>query len=264
VPKQRTVTISDNREATPRLRWLTLAAPDLAREVRAGHSLLVRCDEPDGEAHLLRRALFVAASEPALGQVGLLFDPDEPGLAWLARRHPGDQLDVIGPLGRPIVPAPTTGSLLLVGAGRGLPALLLLAREATARSAAVTLLAGAIHRDALPPPFLLPSAIEYQSVVGMPVANVRLSGAGAQATTLEGAIRWADQLFVALPADALEPLRERVRSARMRWDRGFAQVVADVPLACGSGACGVCAVTLRKGVRLACVDGPAFDLRDML
>lgn len=264
--RQRTLTITDHRAATPRLRWLTLEAPELAREARAGHYLLVRCDEPGGESRLLRRPLFLAAAEPALGQVGLLFEPDEPGLMWLARAQPGDEIDVIGLLGRPLAPTAATRSLLLVGAGRGLPALLLLAREATARGHAVTLLAGAAHREALPPPFLLPSAIEYQSVVGLPVANIRLTagGAGAQASTLEGAILWADQLFAALPREALEPLRERVRAARMRWARGFAFALVETPLACGVGACGLCALELRRGWRLPCVDGPAFDLKDVV
>lgn len=259
--KQRILTVSDQRDATGRLRWLTFDAPDLAREARAGHYLMVRCDEPGGEARLLRRALFVAAAEPALGQVGLLYEPDEPGLAWLARARPGDQIDVIGPLGRPL--APSGRSLLLVGAGRGLPALLLLAREASGRGCSVTLLAGAVHRESLPPAFLLPSAIEYQSVLGLPVANVRLAP-GAQPATLEGAIQWADQLFAALPREAVEPLRDRVRAGRLRWERGFAAALVESPLVCGAGACGVCAVELRRGTRLPCVDGPAFDLKDLM
>jgi dihydroorotate dehydrogenase electron transfer subunit len=262
VAKQRLIPVSDQRDATARLRWITLGDPDLAREARPGHYLLVRCDEPGGEARLLRRALFVAAAEPALGQVGLLYEPDEPGLAWLAHMRQGDQIDVIGPLGRPL--APSGRSLLLVGAGRGLPALLLLAREASARGDSVTLVAGAVHRDSLPPPFLLPSAIEYQSVVGLPVANVRLAGGGSSPSTLEGAIQWADQLFAALPREAIEPLRERVRAARLRWDRGFATALVEAPLVCGAGACGLCALELRRGARLPCVDGPAFDLKDLL
>jgi hypothetical protein len=30
------------------------------------------------------------------------------------------------------------------------------------------------------------------------------------------------------------------------------------------GECGVCAVNLRKGYKLACKDGPVFDLRSLL
>src|ERR671928_619778 len=98
---QRLLVIADQREATPRLRWLTLAAPELARSVRAGQYLLVRCAEDGSYDPLLRRPLFVAAAEPALGQIGLLYEPAERGLAWLARGRAGDELDVLGPFGHP-------------------------------------------------------------------------------------------------------------------------------------------------------------------
>jgi hypothetical protein len=32
----------------------------------------------------------------------------------------------------------------------------------------------------------------------------------------------------------------------------------------GLADCGVCAVELRRGWKLACKDGPVFDLRDIL
>src|SRR5919199_4381990 len=99
--QQRLLTIADQRAATPRLHWLTLAAPELARGVRAGQYLLVRCAEAGSYDPLLRRPLFIAAAEPALGQIGLLYEPSERGLVWLSRGRSGDTLDVIGPLGHP-------------------------------------------------------------------------------------------------------------------------------------------------------------------
>ncbi len=167
--QQLALKIVDQRAATARLRWLTLEAPTLARSVRPGHYLLLRCAEPGGYDPLLRRALFVAATEPALGQIGLLYEPDERGLAWLARGRPGDMLDVIGLLGQPFAIDNRSRNLLLVGQGPGLAALLLLARAASARGSAVTLFAGAADTDALPPPFLLPGEVEYQAVIGRAV-----------------------------------------------------------------------------------------------
>jgi dihydroorotate dehydrogenase electron transfer subunit len=44
----------------------------------------------------------------------------------------------------------------------------------------------------------------------------------------------------------------------------FAQVLlTDVPFACGVGACMSCAVEGERGLRLACIDGPVFDLKDL-
>lgn len=118
--------IAEQRPATKRLIWLTLHAPELARSVRPGQYLLVRCSAPGSHDPLLRRPLFVAAAEEAIGQIGLLYAPDDRGLAWLARGGPGDEVDVIGPFGEPLALDRGTRTVLLVGQGPGLAALLLL------------------------------------------------------------------------------------------------------------------------------------------
>jgi len=263
--QQRHLTIADQRTATPRLRWLTLQAPELAQTVRAGQYLLIRCAEDGSYDPLLRRPLFVAAAEPALGQIGLLYEPAERGLAWLARGRAGDQLDVLGPFGHPFELGGRTRSLLLIGAGPGLAALLLLARAAAARNCAITLLAGAEAPDLLPPPFLLPGEVEYQT--GSEIGDWRLetdaSDSQSPISNLQSAITWADQICVALPRAQLVDLATIVRRVKYRWERGFASALLEGPLICGVGACGVCTIDLRKGARLLCSDGPVFDLRDI-
>jgi dihydroorotate dehydrogenase electron transfer subunit len=284
--QQRQLVIADQRAVTPRLRWLTLHAPDLARGVRAGQYLLVRCAEQGSYDPLLRRPLFIAAAEPALGQIGLLYEPTERGLIWLSRGRAGDTLDVIGPLGHPFALDARTRNLLLVGSGPGLGALLLLAHAGAARGA-VTLIAGADDPERLPPPFLLPGEVEYQTIVG--AATELLVGQSAQAvaetdkeTRRKGnkkkqsnvsqstslpvslsPIAWADQIFAALPSKQLLALRDSIGRVKYRWERGFAGALLEGPLVCGVGACGVCAVELRRGTRLLCADGPVFDLRDV-
>lgn len=287
MPNQHHLTVIDQRPASERLVWLTLQAPELARSARAGQSLLVRCAEPGSSDPLLRRGLWVAAAEERLGQIGLLYAPDERGLAWLAHRRPGEQLDALGLFGAPFALDRRTRTLLLVGQGPGLAALLLLARQHIARGGAVALLASADTAALLPPPFLLPADVEYQSVIGRAVdllappasthdeprttkARSRAAKTPA-APTPEAApalagrdlLTWADQICVALPPEQLAPLAEALRTVKYRWERGFASALLEVPLVCGLGACGVCAVETRKGQRLACVDGPVFDLRDL-
>ena len=289
--QQRFLTIADQRAATPRLRWLTLHSPELARSARAGQYLLVRCAEQGSYDPLLRRALFVAAAEPALGQVGLLYEPSERGLAWLSRGRAGDTLDVLGPFGQPLTLDGRTRNLLLVGFGPGLAALLLLAREAAGRGCAVTLLAGAAQAETLPPPFLLPGEVEYQTNVG-PATDLLVSQpplaptegdketsrqADKQKKQKRGSvslspnlpvssspIAWADQICAALPSDQLSVLANAIRTVKYRWERGFASALLEGPLICGVGACGACAVELRRRTRMLCSDGPTFDLRDVM
>ncbi|MDZ4717789.1 MAG: hypothetical protein SH847_04915 [Roseiflexaceae bacterium] len=254
--RQRIVEVVEQRVATGRLHWLSLHAPDLAREVRAGQMLMVRCTESGGYDPLLRRALFVAACEPALGQIALLFAPnDDLGLRWLARARPGDWLDVLGPLGRPFQLDPRTRSLVLLGEGPAVGALLMLAGELLSRGGAATLLVAASDETLLPPPFLLPADVEYQSHIGHVVDLLP----DRDGRTM---VAWADQISAVLPDDQVPRLRDIVRAGRVRWDRGFASVLIDSRMPCGVGTCGVCQIALRKGQRLVCVDGPVFDLRD--
>ena len=119
----------------------------------------------------------------------------------------------------------------------------------------------------LPPPFLLPGEVEYQSVVGLQIADFRLQSnqSASQSTiyNLQSIISWADQVCAALPDAQLPALRDAIRAVKYRWERGFASVLREGPLVCGVGACGVCAVETRRGPRMLCSDGPVFDLRDV-
>jgi hypothetical protein len=60
-------------------------------------------------------------------------------------------------------------------------------------------------------------------------------------------------------------LREHVGE---RWQTRFrfeAQALVITPMPCGGIAeCGVCAVTARRGWKLACKDGPVFDLTELI
>lgn len=238
----------------------SLAAPELATAVRAGQYVLLRCAPPVSYDPLLRRALFVAAADRSGGTVSLLYVPDERGLTWLAAQPAGAQLDLFGPLGTPFALDQSASNLLLLGAGPALAALLLLAGEAVERGMNVTLVAGATAAEWLPPPFLLPPAVEYAGGV---VAAADLPPLPASQPGSPPPLTWADQLAAALPEAALPALVGLVQRERLRWQRGFAQVALAGPLPCGMGACQACLVTTRHGLRTRCKDGPVFELREL-
>lgn len=274
-----TLTIADQRAVTPRLMWLTVHAPELARRVRAGQYLLVRCSDEGSHDPLLRRPLFIAAAQEALGQIGLLYETNDRGLSWLARGRPNDRLDAIGTFGKPFQLGRRSRTLLLIGQGSGLAALLLLAHQATKQGCAVTLLALAETQDALPPPFLLPADIEYHT--GLEIADFRLqiadfglpiteSGRTSRAPNrqseiynLQSAIAWADQVCAALPPALLPEFRDALHAGHLRMQDGYATVLIEGQLVCGAGACGICAIETRRGMRLLCSDGPVFDMRNV-
>lgn len=256
--RQHVVTIADQRRVTERLYWLALEAPDLARDARPGHFALLRCDDFGDDNRLLRRQLFVAATMPELGQIAFLYEPSEPGLAWLSRRAPGETLDVLGAFGRSLPVDNRAGNLLLVGSGQGLAALLFVARS---HRSPATLLALAGDQQGLPPAYLLPDDTEYLTTVAENTATaVRMA---VQPTSGMSPLSWADAVAAALPYDGLKALGRAIETVRMRWPRGFAHALLEMPPGCGMGACGVCAVAIRGVARLPCIEGPWFDLRDV-
>jgi dihydroorotate dehydrogenase electron transfer subunit len=259
--RHRLLTVADQR-AFGGLCWLTLHAPEIARDVRAGQFLMLRCSEAEGTDPLLRRALFVAASQAALGQIALLYTPEtDVGLRWLARVRAGDNVDVLGPFGHGFELSRTTKTLLLIGEGQGIGSLLMLANEILVRGGSATLYAAAPEAALLPPPFLLPSEIEYQSGVG---SVIELLSQHAPTSGNPSLITWADQLCATLPFDQLQRLQDTIRTNRIRTDRDFASVLVHSELPCGTGVCGACAIDTRKGLRLACDTGPVFGLHQLV
>jgi dihydroorotate dehydrogenase electron transfer subunit len=103
-------------------------------------------------------------------------------------------------------------------------------------------------------------------------------------SALADVAKWADTLAVDLPRESLPGLREKLgtegqaRATFARppgptgsagaggpWRAGEAQALVITPMPCGGLAdCGVCAVTARRGWKMACKDGPVFDLKDLI
>ncbi len=126
--------------------------------------------------------------------------------------------------------------------GDGLARLQPLLTDALEKGAAV-----ALFTDNAPPG--LPSAVEVNPL-----------------ETLNEALAWADYLALDLPASELPGLARRLGVERgLRHLPCPAQALVGLPLPCGGLAdCGACAVETRRGWKLACQDGPVFDLIDLL
>jgi hypothetical protein len=190
------------------------------------------------ETSLLGIPLFKAG--PAAN--GFLAAPPLPA-SWA----PGTPLALRGPLGRGFrLPAGLRRLALVVAgdgtSGSGVARLLPLAIQALEENAAVTLFAAAPLPD-------LPLSVEAYP----------LEAAGE-------AMRWADFLAVEIPLEELPGLGTLLGLGPGERPSipGQALIVAAMPCA-GLADCGVCAVlTGGRSWKMACKDGPVFDLKDLL
>jgi dihydroorotate dehydrogenase electron transfer subunit len=233
---------------------MIIAAPELASRLIPGQFLLVRC--ADLFSCYLRRPIFPTS----LGDehIALLIRPQaDPGLAWLSARQPGDELDVIGPLGRGFPLADHLRNLLLVADGPAIDPLLGVMTMAMEAGVAVTLALGGSRAAALFPVNRLPSAVEVQFAT----RDGSLGHRGSVTDLLPDLLRWADAVYTVGSTRLYLALKDRVRAIRLAGDADFLYgLVAHTLLPCGVGTCLACTVPASDGSKLICVDGPVFDL----
>jgi len=248
-----------NLEAAQGTYLMRLRAPSIAAHARAGQFLHVRC-APVATAGslshdpLLRRPLSILRTRRESGELEILYDVVGRGTEYLSRARVGDELDVLGPLGRPFTLKPATRHLLLVSGGIGIVPLVALAEEALARNVLATLVAGFRTAAKVFPAELLPPEVEY--VVSTDDGS--LGQPGLVTAALGEYLPWADQLCACGPTPMLRAV------ARLPLPRSLpVQVSLEEHMGCAMGVCLGCVVPTRRGLQRVCRDGPVFELREL-
>ena len=93
----------------------------------------------------------------------------------------------------------------------------------------------------------LPAALEVQPLQNIPEA-----------------LAWADFLAIDIPLQSLAGLRHILGLGAGERLPCPGEVLIETPMPCGGLAdCGACAVPGRRGWKLACKDGPVFDINEI-
>jgi hypothetical protein len=155
--------------------------------------------------------------------------------------QPGQVLRLRGPLGRGFRLPTSSRRAVLAALGDTFSRLLPLAHAALRQNAAVAL----YTNSSLPG---LPAAIEAHPLSSLP------DGLG-----------WADFLALDVPREDISSLEASLGQTADRLPPIPAQVLVTSAFPCaGMGSCGVCAVQVGRTWKLACIDGPVFDLNEIL
>jgi len=109
---------------------LRLAAPKCARHAAPGSFVHISCDA----SIPMRRPLSIMRAAAAAGWIELLYKVVGPGLHALAARKAGDEVSVLGPIGRPFMPHAVRPRTLLLGGGVGIPPMVFLAERLSAQN----------------------------------------------------------------------------------------------------------------------------------
>jgi dihydroorotate dehydrogenase electron transfer subunit len=271
----------DTREFLPG-QWLqTYRAPHLAASAQAGQFVHVRT--PDYSGLVLRRPFSINTYDRITGQISIHFRVTGVGTAWLARMQPGQEAEMLGPLGRSFERDPRSRHVLLVAGGLGMAGVRSLADEALAAGCNVTLLFGAASASEVYPSSLLPDEVEY--VVATDDGSFGHHGFVTE--LLPQFEAWADQCFACGPQPMLAALarlaagrRQRLGVARLGARRGrrtkieplgsrqarrraWLQVSMEQNMGCAVGACLGCVVMGVEGPQRVCREGPVFAAEEI-
>lgn len=207
-----------------------------------GQFVMVRC-----EGHTLARPLGIA--ERNGNALRLVFAVKGDGTQWLAAREVNDEATVQGPLGNgfPLV----DGRVLLIGGGLGLPPLHY-AATAYDCDAAV----GFRNKAAA---LLVPDLASKCKAVAVATDDGSL---GLTGNALAAAEVLCNNSYAAVFACGPTPLLRATKA----WaaERGLACYLSlEERMACGVGACLVCACASGDSFKRVCKDGPVFSAEEV-
>ena len=258
---------------------MRIAAPRIAARARAGHFVHLRCS-PDRP---MRRPMSIMLSDGEA--IDILFKVHGAGTRELAARRVGEDISLIGPIGRPFRQDGHRRRPLLIGGGVGIPPMVFLADRLRTSAVRPFVIMG----SEVPFPFpVTPSRIMIPQlpapVTGtMPLLEdwgiaCRLASLQGYAGCFEGYVtELAEQWIVAQDPESRDdleiyacgptPMLRAVAELAARHALPC-QVSLEEYMACAVGGCAGCAVAVRTpdgpAMKRVCVDGPVFEAADVV
>lgn len=239
-------------------RRLVLEAPELSAALAPGQFVHVRV--PSLEPSALRRPFSVF--DAADGRVTVLYKTVGRGTSALNCVKPGDEVSVLGPLGRGF-PVECDGAALLVGGGYGVAPLHFLARvlKASGRNDVIAFIGGRTSNDLL--------AVDELRALGV---DVRLATNDGSAGTKGLVTDPLDDELARLRAEGRrfelfacgpDPMLKAV-AMRANGTGAKGWISMDRHMICGVGACYACIQKTVRGNSRCCVEGPVFRATDLV
>jgi dihydroorotate dehydrogenase electron transfer subunit len=238
---------------------LTLTAPGIAELSRPGHFVALSVGGPDSSM-LLRRAFSIYAVQSRGvygGTLEIVFAAHGRGTEWLARLHRHDQVDIVGPLGRPFALPKQPVSCVLVAGGYGSAPMFSLADALRARGCRVDVVLGASTESKL---FGVLEAKRITASLTITTEDGSNGEPGRVTDVLPAVLARtdADVVYACGPMGMLSAVSEIAAQ-----HGAYSQCAVEESMACGIGVCMTCVLPVigDDGVTRmlrSCVDGPVF------
>lgn len=253
------------KTVTPLHFQLSLRAPVIASRARAGQFVHILPRDAGASDPFLRRAFSIMATRGE--EIDILFRVEGRGTRHLSTLRAGENIDVIGPLGRPFDLIPfhvkQPPLALLVGGGVGVPPLVFLSHTLRARQLTPLVLIGArTGSDVLAGAQFAEMGVETR----LATDDGSVGQHGRVTDLLERAFdELPKETRVVIYACGPYPMLRAVAALAARYDAPC-QVSLEENMPCGIGVCNGCVVAMKSKqyegdygrYRRICLEGPAL------
>ena len=239
---------------------MTLEAPLIARERKAGQFVILRCDAEFGELI----PLTIADADEKAGTIDIIFQTVGVSTKRLSRLNEGDVLpDLVGPLGRPTsIVQPSASNprsrVIVVGGGIGVAPAHPIAQAMKAAGNHVTVIMGARTKD------LVIMEDEMRKVADELIVVTDDGSYGRKGLVTEPL-----KEIIELSNNQNDPIAEVVvvgppvmmKFCALTTKPFGVKTIASLNaiMIDGTGMCGGCRVSVGGETKFVCVDGPEFD-----
>lgn len=241
-----------------RYRFLSLHAPGVAATALPGQFVMITLARSGESAPALPRPMAIYRRDPQQGTIEILYGVVGDGTRRLSTFATGENLLIVGPLGRPFE-ITDDSSVLLIGRGIGTCSLTTVAQDAQVRGIRTVAVTSGRSRSAL-------IGADFYRVMGAErVYEVCDDDATSTPESLYSRLSTdldanPPGLILTCGSDRLTRMCEGLSA---RWDSPV-QVSVEAHMACGIGYCHGCASGARSEGEespLICTDGPVFGWR---
>jgi ferredoxin--NADP+ reductase len=240
--------ILSKRELCPNQYEITIDAPYVVRNAKAGQFIIFRAEE-NGE----RVPLTIADVDKEKGVLTLVFMAVGYSTKKLAMLEVGDELvDLVGPLGKP-THIENYGTVVCVAGGYGAAPCYLIAKAFKDAGNKVYMIMGARTKELI---FWQDKMKDACTELFITTDDGSLGIKGFGTAVLQDIMdrEKVDYVIAVGPMPMMRAVANMTKDKGIKTEASMNPIMVD-----GTGMCGACRLTVGGEVKFACVDGPDFD-----
>ncbi|MFZ5943033.1 MAG: dihydroorotate dehydrogenase electron transfer subunit [Bacillota bacterium] len=247
--------ILENKKILPDFYYMVLSAPRMAQEAAPGQFVMLNTS--DTLDPFLKRPISINRIDQEKGTISLIYQVVGKGTSLLTKKSAGEEIQVIGPLGKGFTWTQQDKTVALVGGGCGIAPLVALAEELVKNGKQVFVLLGSQCKDKL---LSEDEFKELGTTVMVATDDGSYGRRGFVTELLEELIqkKRIDQVYCCGPLPMTKAVVKITKKSFIPC-----QISLEERMGCGIGACIGCVTKVRRqdgtiDYKKVCHDGPVF------